>query len=117
GAVQVPVSYHPIFVTLPAPAALCSDRPRVSITIAKGAAGSLVATLRSNTSTTLLANQIQSVQVLAATNASIDLGTRTNVSGNFTEPFAAGTTAATLTFRRANGVGSAQVPLIVTDNC
>jgi len=58
-----------------------------------------------------------SVQVGAASNSTITLGTRSNMTGNFTESFAGGTISVPLTFRRTDGSGSAQVPLVVTDLC
>src|SRR5262249_51160635 len=100
GVATITATTHPVFVTMPPQAQPCSDRPRVVITTTRGGNGTIIATIRAGTSTTLLANQIQSIQVGAATNASIDLGTQTNKSANFTETFS-GVSSTTLAFRRA----------------
>jgi len=91
----------------------CSPRPQVVVSVTQSAAGRFLATL----SSTGANNVLQSIQFGSATNALIDTGSQTGLSGNFSVALAPGTQQATFYMRRATQGAAITVPLVATDNC
>jgi hypothetical protein len=91
----------------------CSPRPAVSVTSIPSS-GSLQVTVAASAGAHAW---LQALRFGAATNALIDVGTQSGLTGNTTVTLPPGTQQTTFTINRASAGQSTTVPLTITDSC
>lgn len=123
-ATPVPATATPIPATAtrtPTPTATptCAPRPNVNVSVLRGTADTLQVTVSSNTVAGTATNALQSLAFSfgATANATVDIGTSTNQSSNFTYRPAAGTSSVQFLVHRTQSGLPTTVSLVVTDGC
>jgi hypothetical protein len=114
GRVTISTNQHPVFVTFdPLAPVNCTPRPAVSVTTARGAPGTLVATVRVSGAN----NVLTSIILNAQPNTLVDVDGQTGLTGIITVSIPAGSTSKQFAIRRASASGSATVNLDINDRC
>jgi hypothetical protein len=91
----------------------CAPRPAVAVTSTPSGGNLQVTVAASGAAHATL----QTLRIGAATNALIDAGSQTGLTGNATITLPAGTQQTTFTVRRATAGQGTTVPLTITDSC
>ena len=94
----------------------CSPRPRVAIRTTRAGSDELLVTVTATTNGTGAPNALTSIELGAATNATVSVGGAPARPGGFVVPLEGGTTETTFTVQRF-GAGAMHIPFKVADRC
>jgi hypothetical protein len=95
----------------------CAPRPRVNVSAVAAAAGRLHVTIALEPAPGTPSNRIHSLRFGGATNALVDIGSQTGLSGDTTVALPANTQQTTFVLSRKTSGQPATVTLFVLDNC